>query len=1122
MSTNNTWFGLALIAGSTLILGGCQNDDEAIGGTLENPPPPTSANYELIWADEFDGNALDTNKWKVQLGDGTSEGLPPGWGNNEQQYYTADNITVEDGVLVIEARIGDSPDPNFAFTSGRLRTQGILDFTYGRIEARIQVPEGLGLWPAFWTLGSDPSPFGEWAAKGEIDIMESFGQATPFVAGTVHYGQRFPLNESATKTFEVDPTDGFHDYAVEWDSQRIRWFVDGVHYFTVSRDTYWNYYFKNQMEGFLAGEEDAPFNENQHLLLNLAVGGDPAGTPNPNDTDVFPGQMLVDYVRVYQCPLPPVNDGLGCENSIDQVDPFVITQGGDGTPPAQNVEINSFSLYDNGPGVLFPDSNSERPLGIGVFDNNGALTVSEVEAADADRGTVIEVVTSGGGNIQINDPEGNTFELFGMGRADNNEFFGGELTFDLFVDSESTEATLLQVGVDSGFPNIGFTQVPLSDLPQDEWTSVSLALSDVIQSNIGAFGGGPLDIEQVLNLIVLEPVGGAARIQFDNISLVCGAPSSKPCGIVSITTVPQNVFIDSVDPLWDFGIGAGDSGSGFATYTDGSNPDGENKIEWEVITANDAARDQVIEITFNGDGESGVWFIATEPVNLSGYNSGAVVFDIFVSDFGSDTNSVTMQIDCVFPCTSGPQDIGRPGDGEWQEIEIPLSQLINSGLNTANVSAGLVLATTDVNATSTFIIDNVRWEPTTDIEEVEVLPLSFFADFEGVDGSGAALGGNWQSFGTVFDANGGFVYNYGQPFATPLNSNSFANITTDQGGAGQGAQQLVIFNDYNNQDHGNGLLIQAATFQQVTLSADDTGVYTFSFDARAPSEGAIAEPTVATAYVQTLDPSNGFATTARVEIDLSTLSSSDWQTFSVDFNIDGEAMAGQLLEFGFTNRTTGFAPSAIVVDNIDFNLAVGGINYASDFESGDPNGGEIGDNWLSFAAVFGADGNFAYSYGPFPSPNNAGGFTSYASGEATESQGTQYLNVFSDYNNADHGNGLTIEAASFQERTFSASDAGEYSFSFDAKAPFEGGIAPPTTAYAYIRVLDPNNGFASSVDIRVDLSEVSNSEWTRFTVQATLEDSLDGQILQFGFSNSATDYNPSGIFYDNVEFSRAE
>ena len=115
-----------------------------------------------------------------------------------------------------------------------------------------------------------------------------------------------------------------------------------------------------------------------------------------------------------------------------------------------------------------------------------------------------------------------------------------------------------------------------------------------------------------------------------------------------------------------------------------------------------------------------------------------------------------------------------------------------------------------------------------------------------------------------------------------------------------------------------------------------------------------------------------------------------------------------------------------------------------------------------------------------------------------------------------------IEAASFQETIFSASDAGSYTFSFDAKAPFEGGIAAPTTAYAYIRVLDPNNGFASSVDVRVDLSAVSNTEWARYTVEATLDESLDGQILQFGFSNSATGYNPSGVFYDNVNFSIVE
>ncbi|MBT1449352.1 glycoside hydrolase family 16 protein [Glaciecola sp. XM2] len=1122
MTIHNKWALIAIATGATLTLSGCQNDDEAIGGTLENPPAPTSAAYELVWADEFDGNAVDLTKWEIQLGDGSSVGLPGGWGNNERQYYTADNISVEDGLLVIEARAGDSPDPDFDFTSGRLRTQGLFDFTYGRIEASIQTPAGLGMWPAFWTLGSDPSPFGVWAARGEIDIMESFGQATPFIAGTVHFGQRFPLNERVGKNFDIDPSEGFNQYAVEWDSQRIRWFVNGEHYFTVSRETYWNYYFENQLNGFVSGAEDAPFNENQHIILNLAVGGNPTGTPNPNDTDVFPGQMLVDYVRVYQCPLAPVSDGLGCENSIDQVDPFIITQGGDGTPPPQDVVITEFNLYNNGTGALFPDSNSERQLNIGVFDNSGALTVEEVESSDADRGLVIEIETTGGGNIQINDLAGGTFELFGVGNANDNEFFGGELKFEVFVDSANTTATALQVGVDSGFPDVGFVQVPLTDIALDQWTTVSLALSDVIQGNRGAFGGNPLNIEEVVNLIILEPVGGAARMQFDNIRWLCGAPQSRPCGIVSVTTVPQNVFIDSVDPLFDFGIGAVDSGSGFATYTDGTNPDGVNKIEWEIITDADAARDQVIEITFNGDGENGVWFIATDPIDLSSYNNGAVVFDLFVTDIGSDTNTITMQIDCVFPCTSGPQDLGSPAEGEWIEIEIPLAQLIGSGLNTASVSAGLVLATTDVNATAVFSIDNVRWEPTTDIEEMETPPLQFFADFEGVDPEGGTLGGNWQSFGTVFNAAGDFVYNYGAPFATPLSDVAFANITTDQGGDAQGERQLVLFNDYNNADHNNGLFIEAATFQQVTLTANDNGVYTFRFDARAPDAGAIESPTTAKAYVQTLDPANGFATTGRVEIDLSMITSTEWQTYSVDFAINGETMAGQLLEFGFSNRTTGFAASGIVFDNVGFNVSTGGISYTGNFEGLDASAGEIGDGWNSFVAVFNSAGDFAYGYGPFPSPNGTGNISQIASGEEGPDQGTQYLNAFSDYGNVDHGNGFLIEALTFQERTFPASAAGTYTFAFDAKAPSTGGIEAPTTAFAFIRTLDPNNSFGISAEVRLDMTDVSNTDWARFSLELALGENLDGHILQFGFSNSATAFNPSGIYYDNVDMSRAE
>jgi beta-glucanase (GH16 family) len=1125
MRTINTLSKITFISSALVALSGCQNDDPAEGGELVNPPAATSAAFTLVFEDEFEGNSLDLTRWEIQTGDGTSEGLPPGWGNNELQFYTEDNIIVEDGQLIIEARVGDSPDPNFNFTSGRIRTQGLFDFTYGRVEASIQVPEGLGLWAAFWLLGSDPSPFGAWAARGEIDIMESFGQETQFAQGTAHFGMVFPLNESVSLVNdEVDPTDGFHQYAVEWDSERIRWFIDGDHYYTVSKETYWNYFYQDREVGFISGADDAPFSADQHILLNMAVGGNPAGIPNPNDTDVFPGRMLVEYVRVYECPFAPVGDGLGCENTIDQVNPFVITQGGDRTPPPQDVAIASFTLFDDMTGTLFEGTTSERPLGIGVFDNSGALSVSEVAADDTTRGNVIDVVTSGGGNIQINDPTGDTFNLFGMGRADNTEFFGGELEFDvLVIGAETDSSAALQVSMDSGFPNTGFIQIPLSELPTDEWATVSLSMSEVIQSNIGAFGGAPLNIEEVLNLIVFEPTG-AAHMQFDNVRLLCGAPESRRCGIVSVPTVPQNVFIDATDPVWDFGIAGADSGSGFAGYTDGTNPDGVNKIQWEEVADEDPARDQIIDVTFNDSEEFGVFFIqSTEPVDLSGFANGAVVFDLLVADYGNNTDGMTMRIDCIFPCSSGDQPLGVVADGVWETIEIPLSQLIGGGLNTTMINSGLILFPTSQSGDINFRLDNVRWEPRTNIVSGPTPAIGFSTDFESSDPAAGALGDNWMSFGTAFDADGNFAYNYGAPFGTPNNGGGFAAIVGGNGGDAQGAQQVSLFSDYNNQDHGNGFTIDVVTFQEFEVTDTDTGTYRLTFDVRAPDEFAIAPPSTASAFIQTLDPNSGFITTANVNIDLSGITSTDWTTMTLELDIDGTAQTGQLLQFGFSNQATNFDPTALLFDNIDFNLTVGGISFDADFEDSDASASAIGDGWTSFATAFTATGDFAYNYGTFDTPSNTGAFAGIASGEGEEAQGLQYLNIFSDYNNADHGNGLTIEALSFQERTITAADGGNYRLTFDAKAPFDGGIAPPTTAFAFLRTIDPNAGFATTNDIRLDMSGVSSTDWATFTVELTIDAAiLEGQLLQFGFANAATAFNPSGIFYDNINLGIVE
>lgn len=242
------------------------------------------SNCTLVWSDEFDGTSVDTNKWEFMIGDGSAYGIP-GWGNNELQYYRSQNATVANGELTITARqqwFGGKP-----YTSARLRTIYKGDWTYGRFEMRAKLPVGQGMWPAFWMLPTN-SPYGGWAAGGEIDIMETIGSAPDTVHGTIHYGGQWPENTSSGSSTNLAPgtAANWHTYAIEWDNGIIRWFVDGQLY---STRTSW--YSTN-------GPFPAPFDVNFHLLLNLAVGGDWPGAPN--GSTVFPQEYVIDYVRVYQ------------------------------------------------------------------------------------------------------------------------------------------------------------------------------------------------------------------------------------------------------------------------------------------------------------------------------------------------------------------------------------------------------------------------------------------------------------------------------------------------------------------------------------------------------------------------------------------------------------------------------------------------------------------------------------------------------------------------------------------------------------------------------------------------------------------------------------------------------
>jgi len=269
------------------------------------PPPPTNVNIDnpmltiannnevspgdsltLVWSDEFDAVQLDPAVWFFESGDGSQYGIP-GWGNNELQYYLPANTWLENGMLIIEAR--EESTNGFNYTSARINTRDRLAVRYGRIEARMRVPGGQGLWPAFWLLPQDDL-YGTWAASGEIDIMEAVnlgGAGGNDIHGTIHYGGAWPNNVFSGETYLVpaDATAEFHTYTIEWDATEIRWYVDDVLF--AMRNNWFS----------TGGAFPAPFDQPFYILLNVAVGGNFPGSPDAST--VFPVTMEVDWVRVY-------------------------------------------------------------------------------------------------------------------------------------------------------------------------------------------------------------------------------------------------------------------------------------------------------------------------------------------------------------------------------------------------------------------------------------------------------------------------------------------------------------------------------------------------------------------------------------------------------------------------------------------------------------------------------------------------------------------------------------------------------------------------------------------------------------------------------------------------------
>ncbi len=288
-------FRLLLFPLMAFAVAACQSPSAISGGSGVQYPAANLAedtyhpgpDWQLVWADEFKGNTLDAAKWRRMV-------VPAGRFNDEWQRYTdsSENAWVEDDCLIIRAIHESDTHGADQYTSARLHTPPEDGWRYGKIAARIQLPHGKGLWPAFWMLGSNIDENGgdtPWPQSGEIDILEMYGSKDDgAVEANMHYADESGAHANmGAVRFELDEgkfADSFHVFELEWDKDSLQWFVDGQRFAAAS----------------IEGPEFSEFHEKFFILLNVAVGGEHAG--RPDDSTTFPQTMYVDWVRVYQRP----------------------------------------------------------------------------------------------------------------------------------------------------------------------------------------------------------------------------------------------------------------------------------------------------------------------------------------------------------------------------------------------------------------------------------------------------------------------------------------------------------------------------------------------------------------------------------------------------------------------------------------------------------------------------------------------------------------------------------------------------------------------------------------------------------------------------------------------------
>lgn len=264
---------------------------------VDRSPSPESEGWNLVWSDEFDGDEINMDNWSYDVPEN-------GRWNDEIQSYTENNAFIEDGSLILEARKEDITEKDgqvYNYSSAKLITQGKQTWTYGRVDVRAKLPEGQGMWPAIWMMPDDEPFYGTWPVSGEIDIMELLGHEPETIHGAVHFGSPHQQIQGTYKLKDGTTfADDYNVFSIEWEPGEIRWYVNDQHFHTA------NDWFTKHPDNADPYTYPAPFDQPFFLILNISVGGGWPG--NPDETTVFPQQMAVDYVRVYEKDEYPVHE----------------------------------------------------------------------------------------------------------------------------------------------------------------------------------------------------------------------------------------------------------------------------------------------------------------------------------------------------------------------------------------------------------------------------------------------------------------------------------------------------------------------------------------------------------------------------------------------------------------------------------------------------------------------------------------------------------------------------------------------------------------------------------------------------------------------------------------------